>query len=238
MLGKLTTTLVVGAIIGFLMVAAVGMIYPPVITNTGAKIVCGGEVTQESETYRVPGETTVTREWFCRDESGEQHAITWLSMGASFLFFTLASGVFLFVLGRGVSPLRSAGGRPAASLPLAADRSMELDEDPSDLDVDSSFSQGSVWPADDLLGGAAGSAAATAASTKPAFDYSEPRYPDSEFSRSRFPDEAQTAAEEAEQAEAAEQAVEHLAELDRLRRSGSLTEEEFEILKQRIIDED
>ncbi|KAA0233394.1 MAG: hypothetical protein JJLCMIEE_02840 [Acidimicrobiales bacterium] len=230
LLSKLTTWLVVGVIVGFLMVVAVGMIYPPVITNTGAKIVCSGQVTQESETYRpVPGETTTTREWYCRDESGEQRDITWLAIGASFLFFTVASGMFMFLLGRVTAPLRSTGKDTAVPVPVAVGRSEDMQAATSDLSVDAPVSHGSTQ--DDSSAGTAG----TTTATKPAFDYSEPRYPDSEFSRSRFPDGVRTTAKG--DVEEAEGDVEHLAELDRLRRDGSLTEEEFEILKRRIIGE-
>lgn len=99
---KLNTTgciILPSALFIALMIATAGVAIWPKLAAPGAAILCGGEVSYESEgaSYR-PGEYTVTRQIYCTSGTGKaasRDEITFSAMGVSFLIYGV--GIFLLL---------------------------------------------------------------------------------------------------------------------------------------------
>jgi len=92
-------TLLVAIWAGFMVATAGAALYPPV-TALVTPLVCSGEARTDSQTYSTrPGETIVTRQYYCIGENGKPESVAFKTLAATFVAYALIAFVLLTLLG-------------------------------------------------------------------------------------------------------------------------------------------
>ena len=111
---------------GFMMATAGAAVYPPV-TSIVTPLVCSGQAQTDSQTFSTrPGETIVTRDYYCVGENGKPESVMFKTLAATFAVYAVIAFVLLTLLGlwrgrKGAAPAEA----PAPAAPDFGARTSE-----------------------------------------------------------------------------------------------------------------